>query len=70
MPLTNIFEVELFDVWRIDFMGLFPPSFENLYILITIDCVQMGGSYSTTKKYYQSRGEIPSEEHMYKIWDF
>ena len=32
MPLTNILEVELFDVWGIDFMGPFIPSNQNLYI--------------------------------------
>ena len=36
MPLTNILEVEIFDVWGIDFMGPFPPSFGNLYILIDV----------------------------------
>ena len=39
MPLTNILEVEIFYVWGIDFMGHFPPSFENFYILITVDYV-------------------------------
>ena len=39
MPLTNILEVGLFDVWGIDFMGSFPPSFDNLYILIAVDYV-------------------------------
>ena len=39
MPLTNILEIELFDVWAIDFMGPFPPSFGNLYILVTVDYV-------------------------------
>ena len=37
MPLTNILEVEVFDVWGIDFMGPFPPSFGNLYILVVVD---------------------------------
>ncbi|XP_075515713.1 uncharacterized protein LOC142550523 [Primulina tabacum] len=27
LPLTNVLEVKLFDVWGIDFMGPFPPSF-------------------------------------------
>ena len=27
LPLTNILEIELFDVWGVDFMGSFPPSF-------------------------------------------
>ena len=39
MPLTNILEVEVFDVWGIDFMGPFPPSFGNFYILVVVDYV-------------------------------
>ncbi|XP_052295850.1 uncharacterized protein LOC127901862 [Citrus sinensis] len=39
MPLTNILEVEVFDVWGIDFMGPFPPSFRNLYILVAVDYI-------------------------------
>ena len=34
MPLNNIQEVEIFYVWGIDFMGLFPPLFGKLYILL------------------------------------
>ena len=34
-----ILEVELFDLWGIDFMGPFPPSFNNLYILLAVDYV-------------------------------
>ena len=37
--MSNILEVELFDVWGIDFMGPFPPSFGNLYILVAMDYV-------------------------------
>lgn len=37
MPLTIIVEVELFDMWGIDFMGPFPISFGNQYILLIID---------------------------------
>nr|XP_009785879.1 PREDICTED: uncharacterized protein LOC104234082 [Nicotiana sylvestris] len=39
MPLNNILEVELFDVWGIDFMGPFPPSRGNKYILLAVDYV-------------------------------
>ncbi|KAL4280231.1 hypothetical protein GQ457_03G025460 [Hibiscus cannabinus] len=39
MPLQNILEVELFDVWGIDFMGPFPSSYGNLYILLAVDYV-------------------------------
>ncbi|KAL4282742.1 hypothetical protein GQ457_16G019910 [Hibiscus cannabinus] len=37
MPLQNILKVELFDVWGIDFMGHFPSSYVNLYILLVVD---------------------------------
>ncbi|KAL4318173.1 hypothetical protein GQ457_18G014840 [Hibiscus cannabinus] len=37
--LYNILEVELFDVWGIDFLGPFPSSFGNLYILLAVDYV-------------------------------
>lgn len=39
MPLKSILEVELFDVWGIDFMGPFPSSFSNQYILVAVDYV-------------------------------
>ncbi|KAL6547787.1 hypothetical protein OROHE_009492 [Orobanche hederae] len=39
MQLNTILEVELFDVWGIDFMGPFPPSHKNLYILVVVDYV-------------------------------
>ena len=38
MPLNLFLEVELFDVWGIDFMGPFPPC-GNQYILVAIDYV-------------------------------
>jgi len=37
MPQSEILEVEPFDVWGIGFMGPFPPSHNNLYILIVVD---------------------------------
>ncbi|XP_062104308.1 uncharacterized protein LOC133815486 [Humulus lupulus] len=39
MPMNVILEGELFDVWGIDFMGPFPPSFGNLFILLAVDYV-------------------------------
>ena len=39
MPLSGILEVEIFDVWGIDFMGPFPSSFGNQYILVCVDYV-------------------------------
>ena len=39
MPLINILEIKLFDVWGIDFMGLFPSSYANGFILVVVDYV-------------------------------
>jgi hypothetical protein len=39
MPLNPILEVEVFDVWGIDFMGPFPNSHRNLYIVVVVDYV-------------------------------
>ena len=39
MPLTPILEVEIFDLWGIDFMGPFPLSYVNQYILVAVDYV-------------------------------
>ncbi|XP_073033708.1 uncharacterized protein [Primulina eburnea] len=37
MPLNNIIECEVFDVWGIDFMGPFPTSSTKKYILVAVD---------------------------------
>lgn len=37
MPLKGILEVEVFNVWGIDFMSPFPSSFGNKYILVAVD---------------------------------
>lgn len=39
MPLNNILEVDIFDVWGVDFMGPFPFSLGNYYILVVVDYV-------------------------------
>ncbi|CAL8137168.1 unnamed protein product [Prunus armeniaca] len=39
MNLTNILVVQLFDVWGIDFMRPFPPSYGYIYILVAVDYV-------------------------------
>ena len=39
MPLTPILKVEIFDLLGIDFMGSFPMSYGNQFILVAIDYV-------------------------------
>ena len=39
ISMNPILIIKIFDVWGIDFMGLFPKSFRNEYILVAIDYV-------------------------------
>ena len=39
MPQKSIQICEIFDVWGMDFMGPFPNSHENKYILVAVDYV-------------------------------
>ncbi|CAN6716324.1 unnamed protein product [Malus baccata var. baccata] len=39
MPQVSILNVEIFYVWRIDFMGPFPSSYGFMYILLAVDYV-------------------------------
>ena len=50
MPLQGILVVQLFDVWGIDFMGPFPTSFGNLYILLAADYVSKWVEAATCSK--------------------
>ncbi|CAM8937227.1 unnamed protein product [Rhodiola kirilowii] len=39
MPQQSILPVEIFDVLGIDYMGPFPSSYGNQYILVAVDYV-------------------------------
>lgn len=39
MPQNNILECKVFDVWGINFVGLFPNSFGKKYVLMVVDYV-------------------------------
>ena len=49
MSLFSILIVEIFDVWGIDCMGPFPPSFGFEYILVAIDYVSKWIEATTTR---------------------
>jgi hypothetical protein len=49
MPLNPILIVKIFDVWGIDFMGPFPPSFGYEYILVGVDYVSKWVEVVATK---------------------
>ena len=42
MPMRPILEMEIFDLWGIDFMGPFQPSYGKEYILVVVDYVSKG----------------------------
>ncbi|KAA3466405.1 Retrovirus-related Pol polyprotein from transposon 412 family [Gossypium australe] len=44
MPLQNILENDLFDVWGLDFRGPFQPSQGNLYIVVVVDYISKFGT--------------------------
>lgn len=51
MPLNNILELEIFDVWPIDFTGPFPTSYKNIFILVAVDYIsKMGGRSCCSNK--------------------
>nr|KYP58899.1 Transposon Ty3-I Gag-Pol polyprotein [Cajanus cajan] len=50
LALQNILEVEVFDCWVIDFIGPFPSSFGNKYILVAIDYISKWVDASAVKK--------------------
>ena len=50
MPLHGILVVQLFDVWGMDFMGPFPASFGNIYILLAMDYVSKWVEAATCPK--------------------
>ncbi|XP_016900336.1 uncharacterized mitochondrial protein AtMg00750-like [Cucumis melo] len=69
MPQQPILEIELFNVWGIDFMRLFPQSGEYLYILLDVDyvlkCVE---AISCTKNDVITIRNF-SKEHLLEFWD-
>ncbi|XP_073314740.1 uncharacterized protein [Primulina huaijiensis] len=60
MPLNNILVCELFDVWRIDFMGPFLDSLGNKYILVAVDYVsKYGVTHKAATPYHpQTSGQV------------
>ena len=50
MPLQGILLVQLFDVLGIDFMGPFPSSFGNLYILLVVTMYPNGWKQQLVQK--------------------
>jgi len=60
--------MELFDVWGIDFMGPFPSSYFNQYILVIVDYVSKWVEYvALPTNDAKGCGQIFEEEHILKI---
>jgi hypothetical protein len=64
MPLNPILIVEIFDVWGIDFMGPFPPSFGYEYILVGVDYVSKWVEAVATK----TNVATPYSQRLQQIW--
>jgi hypothetical protein len=66
MPLTTSLQLELFDVWGINYMGPFPKSWQCEYILVAVDYVSKwvealtcGAAHSNNAKRMFSRTIFP-----------
>ena len=70
MPRNYICVVKVFDCWGLDFMGPFPHSFGNLYILVGMNyaCLQVSRSTGMQKQESQSGPQIFKEEYFIYIW--
>ena len=62
-------EVEVFDVWGIDFMGSFSPSKGNLYIPITVDYVsKLVEAIATLRNDATIVVKFVHKKHSYMFW--
>ena len=66
MPLNPILEINLFDVWGIDFIGPFPSSFEYIYILVGVDYVSKWVEAVPCRAANQ-RVVVDRPKHIYKF---
>ncbi|RVW63255.1 Retrovirus-related Pol polyprotein from transposon opus [Vitis vinifera] len=66
--MNPILIVDLFDVWGIDFMGPFPMSFGNSYILVGVDMFLNGLRQSPVNTMITGWFSSFLKEHLLKIW--
>ena len=70
MPLQGILVVQLFDVWGMDFMGPFPASFGNIYIVLTMDYVSKWVEAAVCPKNDDKYNYgIFTKKYSQQIWD-
>ncbi|KAK6161314.1 hypothetical protein DH2020_004695 [Rehmannia glutinosa] len=67
MPQNGILVCEIFDVWGIDFMGPFPASFGNKYILVAVDYVSKWVEAQALPK-NDARVVVHFLKNFYPIW--
>jgi hypothetical protein len=69
MPLNPFLIIEIFDVWGIDFMGPFPNSFGNLYILVAVDYVSRWVEAIACKNQWpKGCGSILERQCLCSLW--
>jgi hypothetical protein len=69
MPLTNNLQIELFDVWGIDYMGPFLKSKNCEYILVAVDYVSKWVEAIPCRAAYAKHSKkMFHENNIPKIW--
>lgn len=67
-PVSKMLEVELFDVWGIDFMGPFVSSFGMKYILVAIDYMLKWVEAVALADNEGKRVVFLREKHLLSLW--
>ena len=83
MPLTSNLEIDIFDVWGIDFMGPFNKNEDKEHILVVVDyvsggqgahlsgsglCFQMGRSTAMLSSRFQARHQNVPRDYLSSFW--
>ncbi|CAA7019505.1 unnamed protein product [Microthlaspi erraticum] len=68
MPQNPILEVEVFDVWGIDFVGPFNPTLTATYILVPLTMSQNGWKHSRTNQRCQSGPQAVQDYNLSEVW--
>jgi hypothetical protein len=68
MSLTNNLQIELFDVWDIDYMGPFPKSYYCVYIFVVMDYVSRWAEALPFELRLRACQEDVPQDYLSALW--
>lgn len=69
MPQQGILEVELFDVWGVDYIGPLQSSKGYKHILVAVDCLEMGRGNPDSSCRLKIGMQIIQDSHFPQVWN-